>query len=340
MQKSILLFTVQTPLPSTTLTHAAFYLIHQFVVLQPPIGSYKQFLRRLRSKPLKHDIGAKPLYIVDYCLYVVVERKKCKIGRVFGILLRHSCATDKLQLMQFKRRQRQARKFCCLQHEPLPVLARQAKDYMRSHRDTARCGAFHSFGSTLVVVSSVYTQQRIVIGALYAVLYKDKRTLLQRDKVVEQFIGHAVGTRAYHYPYTAIHFKSLFIPLLEDIQRGIGIGVCLEIGKITHRRILVREERYALLHLLLDRKMTMAIRGIERLVIAICATAPPHLAVAVGTCETAVKGYLLHLAPENGMHIRAELVIVKDIFAHEIEYGQRYNKRTKVSAKRRKNVVC
>ena len=71
----------------------------------------------------------------------------------------------------------------------------------------------------------------------------------------------------------------------------------------------MRKERDTLAHLLRYRTVTMTIGRVERLVIAERATTPPHLSVAVGTGETGINGYLLHLAAKNGTQIGAELVI-------------------------------
>jgi hypothetical protein len=60
----------------------------------------------------------------------------------------------------------------------------------------------------------------------------------------------------------------------------------------------------------------MAIGRIEWLVVAISATAPPHLTVAVGTGKTGIKSYLLHFAAENGTQICTELVEIKTLVTH------------------------
>ena len=71
----------------------------------------------------------------------------------------------------------------------------------------------------------------------------------------------------------------------------------------------MREKRDTLTHLLRDRTVAVTIGRVERLVIAERTTAPPHLAVAVGTGKTRIDGNLLHLAAKDATQITAEFVI-------------------------------
>ena len=71
----------------------------------------------------------------------------------------------------------------------------------------------------------------------------------------------------------------------------------------------MRKERDTLAHLLRYRTVPMAIGWVERLVIAECATAPPHLTITVGTSKTGINGNLLHLATKDATQIVTELVI-------------------------------
>ena len=65
--------------------------------------------------------------------------------------------------------------------------------------------------------------------------------------------------------------------------------------------------------------MPVAIRRIECLIIAVGTAAPPYLAVTVRTGKATVKRYFLHLATEYATQIRAELIVIKNIFAPEGE---------------------
>ena len=78
----------------------------------------------------------------------------------------------------------------------------------------------------------------------------------------------------------------------------------------------MRKERYPLEHLLLYWEMPVTIGRVECLVIAIGTPAPPHLSVTVGTGKTAVKRNLLHLAAKHSTQVCTELIIIKNIFAH------------------------
>ena len=71
----------------------------------------------------------------------------------------------------------------------------------------------------------------------------------------------------------------------------------------------MREERDTLAHLLSNRAVAVAIGRVERLVVAECATAPPHLTVAVRASKTRINGNLLHLAAKDTTQIVTELVI-------------------------------
>ena len=78
-------------------------------------------------------------------------------------------------------------------------------------------------------------------------------------------------------------------------------------------RIFACKERYALAHLLCNGLVAVAIGGVERAVVAICATAPPLCAVAVGAGETTVKGYLLHLKGELLLQVVAKVIVVETL---------------------------
>ena len=71
----------------------------------------------------------------------------------------------------------------------------------------------------------------------------------------------------------------------------------------------MRKERYSLTHLLCYRAVTVAIGGIERLVITERTAAPPHFSVTVRTGKAGINGNLLHFAAKYSTQITAELVI-------------------------------
>jgi hypothetical protein len=67
----------------------------------------------------------------------------------------------------------------------------------------------------------------------------------------------------------------------------------------------------------------MTVGRIKGLVVAIGTTTQSNLAVTVGTGKAGIESYLLYLAPEQRLQVRAELIIIKGIFVHT---ARRYTK--------------
>ena len=87
----------------------------------------------------------------------------------------------------------------------------------------------------------------------------------------------------------------------------------------------MREEGDALVHLLGNRTVAMAIDRIECAIIAIGATTRALGAVAIGTGETAIDGNLLHLEIEMAAHIIPIIIIVESFFSLHCKANVRTN---------------
>ena len=107
-------------------------------------------------------------------------------------------------------------------------------------------------------------------------------------EVLQQVGRHAVGTGTYHEAYHTIDAECFFISLSQEVERCIGVGICLEVCQVLHRGVFAGEELLTLFELLGYAFGGDAVVGIECLVVAICASARADGAVAVGTCESCV----------------------------------------------------
>ena len=301
-------------MPGITFTHTAFDFLHKFVVFQAPVGSYKKFLGRLRCKAFKHNIGAQTLHIIHHSLHIIVESKKMEIGGRLSILFGHTCTAYQLQLVHFECCERQARKFHRLTHNLSPILTGEPENNMCAHGNTTLRSTLHCIDRGSIVVPSVYAQQGCIVTALNAILHKHEGALRKFLQVIEQFIGHTIGACAYHKPNTALDRECLFVTLAQHIERCVSICVGLEIGKVTHLRVLVCKEGDTLPHLLGNRLVAVAICRVECLVVTICATATPLSAVTVRAREATIESYLLHLEREMPLQKGGKVVIVKAFF--------------------------
>ena len=144
-------------------------------------------------------------------------------------------------------------------------------------------------------MTTIDTQQRRIIHGLDTIFNNKEGAAVQLFQIVEQRIGHAVGTGANDETHDIGDRERFLIFGLEMIERIVGVCIGLEVGKILHLRIFSGKETLALLELLGDGFLRNTIVGIEGLVVAISAAAYTHPTVAIRTGEARVERDLLSL---------------------------------------------
>ena len=105
--------------------------------------------------------------------------------------------------------------------------------------------------------------------------------------------------------------------LLRDIaslgfQFGVGIGIGLKVSQKLHVGVFTGKELLTFFQLLGHTLFRLAIRRIERLVVAIRTSTISHRTVPVRTSEASIQGNLLHLIREMCRQVGRK-VIVSDI---------------------------
>ena len=79
---------------------------------------------------------------------------------------------------------------------------------------------------------------------------------------------------------------------------AISIRVSLKVCEIFHIRILASEESFAIFQLFDYALLLIAIRRIERLIIAIDTATSPYTSIPIRTCEASIDRNLLNLKRE------------------------------------------
>lgn len=171
-------------------------------------------------------------------------------------------------------------------------------------------GALDGIARLLECVAAIDAQKGFVVGALYAVFNQHEGALVEFDQIIEQLIGHAIGTCADDDTYDIGYAECLFVERLELSEWGIGIGECLEVGQVFHIGIFVGEESLALFELLGHRVSALAVRRVKGAIVAIDATTCRNPAVAIGTGKACIDRNLLHTIGELTANPRAVVVII------------------------------
>ena len=159
-------------------------------------------------------------------------------------------------------------------------------------------------------MAAIDAQKGVVVGAFDAVFYQYEGALVELCQIIEQLIRHAIRACAYDDAHNIVYLQRLVVKRLELVEWGIGVGEGLEIGQILHIRILVGEELLALFELLGYRVATLAIRGVERAVVAIDATTSGNASIAIRTGKTCIDRNLLHTIGKLTANPRAVVVII------------------------------
>lgn len=157
----------------------------------------------------------------------------------------------------------------------------------------------HRSGS---VVTAVDELEGAIVERFHAIFKHHKTTLLKFSQIAQQLIRHAIGACGNHNPHHIINGNSLGIQCLEPLQRGVCACVRLKICEKLHALIFPREKPHSTLQLLRQAQGRIAVRGVERLVVAINAATHPFSAIAIRTSESCIDGQFLH--PKGEMLIQ------------------------------------
>lgn len=286
---------IETSLTGVSIVESPFHFGHKLVVLQAPAGDGEEAGGRLRDKALEDKVGTETLDEVDDEVDVFIGREEVEIGRIRGIFGSHASTLDELELVELEQSQGKVGKDGGFMEHCIPTLPRKSEDEMSTDADVTSSGSGDGIDGLSVSVTTIDTQQRRIIHGLDTIFNNKEGAAVQLFQIVEQRIGHAVGTGANDETHDIGDRERFLIFGLEMIERIVGVCIGLEVGKILHLRIFSGKETLALLELLGDGFLRNTIVGIEGLVVAISAAAYTHPTVAIRTGEARVERDLLSL---------------------------------------------
>ena len=81
---------------------------------------------------------------------------------------------------------------------------------------------------------------------------RKESAMIEVGKIIEEVVGHTVGTSAYDEAYHIGDGEGFFVFGFEILEGIVGVGVCLEVCEILHVGVFAREKMLALLQLSRD----------------------------------------------------------------------------------------
>ena len=247
------------------------------------------------DEAFEHEVGSEAFDEVDDEVDIFVGSEEMEVGGILLVFLSHSGATNELELVEFERGEGKGRQDVGFGKDGFPTLPWKSENEVSPCANATSRSTPDGIDGLGVSVSSIDALEGGVTDGFDAVFDKEEGAAVEFRKVIQQGIGHAVGTGTDDQPHHIRNGECLLVLGLQVVERIVGVGVCLEVSQILHVGIFARKELLALLQLLGDGFGGDAIVGIEGLVVAIGATACAHPSVAIGTGETCVEGDFLHL---------------------------------------------
>ena len=233
---------VSSPLPGVALFEPFGQPGGEYVVFEAPVGGNQQLGGRLRDESLYDDFRPQPFDEIDAELDVLVGGAELELFRVLGVLGRHPCATDQLELVQFQCGKGQLRQPPGVFQQGRAALSRQAQYQVSSGQDSAPGGTGYGRYSIFVRMSPVDLLQGLVVGRFDAVFNQDEGRFRERGQVVEQLLGHTVGTCADDNTLYAGDGEGLFVFLNQPGRLSVGVRVRLAMGQVLQLRLFEAEK--------------------------------------------------------------------------------------------------
>lgn len=275
--------------------HTSTKAVYKFVVLQAPSRDGKEAGWRLRDKAFENKVGTQAFYEINDKIYVFIGGEEMEIGGFFLIFLCHTGTLDELELMELERGEGKSGKDAGFCKNGFHTLTGESKNEMSACADAPSGGAGDGIDSLGMGVTTVDTRQRRVIDGLDAVFDDEESAMIEVGKIIEEVVGHTVGTSAYDEAYHIGDGEGFFVFGFEILERIIGVGVCLKVSEVLHVGVFAREELLALFQLSGDGLGGDAIVRVEGLVVAIGAASRAHPSITIGAGETSIEGDFLHL---------------------------------------------
>ncbi len=214
-----------------------------------------------------------------------------------SIRLLHRCVLENLQLVKFEALEREDREDVGFVQDVFATLLRKAQNEMSPAVDAPFGGGTNGFFGSGKIVAAMHQGQCAVVATFNAILYHDIVLLSQRANVVQLFCIHAVGARADNQSRHHWMGKGLAIAFLKNFQRGVSITVSLQISKVTaFVPTPACVEGDALVDLLGDALMGLAVARVESCIVAEGAPTRAQSAITIRATKTGIDGKLEHRA--------------------------------------------
>ncbi len=149
--------------------HTATKFCHELMVFQAPARNGKEAGGGLGNEAFEDEVGTEAFDEVNNEVNVFVGGKEMEVGGMFCIFLRHSGVLDELELVEFEGGERESGKDFGFVKDGFPTLSRKAEDEVSTNGDAPSGCAGNGINGLGVVVATVDTRQRRVIGGLDAV---------------------------------------------------------------------------------------------------------------------------------------------------------------------------
>ena len=133
--------------------------------------------------------------------------------------------------------------------------------------------AVYGVDGVLPRMSAVDDVESAVAGGLGSVFHHHECALRKRCEILQQSVGHAVWSGAYDQSHHVGASHCLLVEVYKMAKFAVGVGIGLKISQILHVGIFLSEECAPFLNLFAHRQRRAAVFGVERLVVAVCASA-------------------------------------------------------------------
>lgn len=152
------------------------------------------------------------------------------------------------------------------------------------------------------IVTAIDELEGAIVKRFHSIFKHHETAQLKFSQIVQQFFRHAIGACGNHNPHHIINGNSLGIQRFEPLQRRVCASVRLKICEKLHALVFPREKPFATLQLLRHAQSRIAVRCVERLVVAINTATHPFSAVTIRASESCINGQFLH--PKGKMLIQ------------------------------------
>ena len=125
------------------------------------------------------------------------------------------CPLDYLQLMELERGDRQGGYQLGLSDKFRTCLPGESQYHVHSYAYASLGRSDDTFSGLSEGMSTVYAYQRLLIGTLHTILHQQESAPVEFLQILQQSIGHAVGTSTNNQAHHIGHPQGFLVELLQ-----------------------------------------------------------------------------------------------------------------------------